>query len=293
MMVIYRKPGQIAVGSSISLISYFSVALMGAFVKLIPPAVGMGKIIFFQYLISLLCTLPFVLVKGVSILKTSRLSAHLFRDIVGVATFGLFFLSLASISLTNAVVLRSTTPFWIPIILLLWRQEPIPWPLWIAIIIGFLGVLLVVNPSSSGYFSLGTLYALGSGLLMALAALSIRRLSATEPPERTLFYYCLIATVISLPFALSQWELFEPSVWALLIGIGILMFIIQWTLIIAFQYAKASRLAPISYTAIAFSAFFDWLLWHKTPGLSSGIGILVIMGSGIAAILLEKKTEVS
>lgn len=287
----FRKSPHIFWGSLFVLISYFSVALMGTLVKLVPSTVSIGTIIFFQYLIVLLGCLPLVFVKGSASLKTSRFSGHFFRAIVGIITFGLFFLSLSSISMTNAVVLRSTTPFWIPIILLLWRRQSVPWRLWITIVIGFLGVILVVNPSGTGYFSIGTWYALGSGVFVALAALAIRRLSSSEPPHRTLFYYALIATLVTFPFASFQWRLFESFSWLLLMGIGVLMFIIQWTLIKAFQYAKASRLAPMSYTAIVFSALFDWLIWNKIPGALNVVGILVIVGSGTIALLLEKKHE--
>lgn len=285
----YRKPHQIVIGSSISLISYFAVSLMGVLVKVASPTLDMGMIIFCQYFVSLLCSLFFLPKYGIKTLKTTRFAGHLFRDLVGIATFGLFFLSVAHISLTNATVLRSTTPFWIPLILLLWRKESIPPSLWISILIGFLGVAFVVKPSTSGYLSLGTIYALGSGLFMALAALSIRRLSKTEPAHRTLFYYCLIGTLVSLPF--FKWKLLELWHLSILLGIGILMFIVQWTLIIAFQYAKASRLAPMSYTAVLFSVIWDLTLWHKVPDVISSLGIAIIIGSGLAAIWLEKKKE--
>lgn len=290
-METYRKPDQILLGSLITIISYFCVALMGTFVQMVPPSVGMGKIVFFQYLVSLSLCLPHLFIQGISSLKTSRFPGHLFRDLVGVTTFGLYFLSLSYTSLTKAVVLRSTTPFWIPIILFLWRRDRIPFKLWIVIFLGFLGVLLIVKPSGADSSKLGFLFAIGSGFFMALAALAIRRLSATEPPQRTMFYYFLIASLTSLPFALFHWEPYSWSTWLLLIAIGILMYIVQYTLILAFQYAKASRLAPMSYTAIVFSALLDWWLKNQFPDLLTICGILLVVGLGILGIIFERQNE--
>src|SRR5687768_13358802 len=96
-----RKPNNVMMGSVICIISYLSVALMGVCVKSIPHSVGMGKIIFFQYAIALLLCLPLTIKNGLSSLKTKKVVGHLFRDISGIITFGLFFLSLLYISLTN------------------------------------------------------------------------------------------------------------------------------------------------------------------------------------------------
>jgi drug/metabolite transporter (DMT)-like permease len=279
------------IGSIICLISYLSVALMGVCVKLIPHSVGMGKIIFFQYAIALILCLPITFKNGLSSVKTKNIRGHVFRDISGIITFGLFFLSLLYISLTNAIVLRSTTPFWIPLILFVWRGDRISKALWISIFIGFIGVILIIKPAISGYLNLGTLYALLSGFFMGISALAIRRLSASEPAQRTLFYYCLIATIVSAPFALSDWQSMSKVIWLLLIAIGILMYIVQYTLIKAFQFAKASVLAPMSYSAIVFSGLFDWGIWGKTPDLYEYIGIFIIILSGIVTIILERKNE--
>ena len=235
--------------------------------------------------------LPIVAKQGISSLKTTHFIGHLGRDIAGILTFAFFFISLSYISLTNAVVLRSTTPFWIPLILLAWRGDRISKGLWTAIFIGFIGIIFIVKPTTGDYFNIGSLYALLSGFLMGIAALTIRRLSATEPASRTLFYYCLIASLTSLPFVSAKWNELSLHTWLLLIGIGILMYLLQYTLILAFRYAKASVLAPMSYTAIVFSGMLDWFLWNKIPDRYEWLGVALVVSSGIATIILERKNE--
>lgn len=286
-----RKPHNIALGSLIYLVSCLAVACMAAAVKLVPYNVNIGTIIFFQYAVALILCLPSLLQQGITNLKTQNFIGHLLRDVSGVLTFGFFFWSLTYISLVNAIVLRSTTPFWIPLILLAWRGDRVSKGLWLSIIVGFIGVILITKPGVDNYFNIGALLALTSGLVMGISALAIRKLSATEPASRTLFYYFLIATVVSLPFAIFHWVALQPYTWLLLIIIGVLMYGIQYTLILAFRYAKASALSPISYSAIIFSGILDWLLWHKTPDLYGYIGIILIIGAGITTLLFERKKE--
>lgn len=288
----FRKQN-IMFGGLICLTSYLFVALMGACVKLIPNSIGLGTIIFFQYLIAFILCLPSVLHSGTKTLKTNKFLGHLIRDVAGILTFGLFFLALSSISLTNAIVLRSTTPFWIPLILFFWHGDRISMKLWVAIFIGFIGVIFIVRPAAGGYVNLGTVYALASGFFMGVAALSIRRLSASEPAQRTLFYYCLLGAIFSFPFASIKSIGIDLSVWIILISIGILMYLIQYTLIVAFRYAKASVLAPISYTAILFSGILDWMIWNKMPNYLDLIGVCLVVTSGILSIWFERKKELS
>jgi len=284
------KPQNLLLASLVALLSYLCVALMGAAVKLMPSTVHTGVMIFFQYVIALILCVPLALKQGLANLKTQKFPAHVLRDLAGVVTFGLFFLSLAYISLTNSIVLRSTTPFWIPLILLVWRRDRVSMVLWISIIIGFIGVVFIVQPGTHGYFNLGSLLALASGFVMGISALTIRRLGKTEPPQRTLFYYFLIATIVSIPFAIYSWSPLNLHAWILLIIIGILMYVIQYTLIIAFSYAKASKLSPISYSAIVFSGLLDWLVWHQVPNLYGYIGIVLVIAAGMVTIFFEKQT---
>lgn len=286
-----RKKDNITAGSSIILVSYLSVAIMGACVKLVPSYIGMGAVLFFPYTVALMLCLPSICYLGMKSLKTKNIAGHVIRDVAGILTFGLFFLSLTSISLTNAIVLRSTTPFWIPLILFVWKRGCIAAPLWMSITLGFIGVILIVKPGTSGYFNLGTIYALGSGFFMAISALAMRRLSATEPAQRTMFYYCLIAALTSFPFVHLQTAEFTLKVWCLLISIGVLMYSIQYTLTAAFRFAKASVLAPMSYAAIVFSAILDWLFWGRIPDYYDLAGVFLVVFSGLLILLLEGKKE--
>lgn len=285
------RPDNITMGSLLFLFSYFNIAVMGAVVKSLPDTVTVGAIIFFQFSIPLLLSLPKILRKGVRCLRTDFYHVHLLRDISGVFTFTAFFFALSFISLTNAIVLRSTTPFWIPIILFIWQRKHITKQLWLAIFAGFIGITLMVKPDLNGYFNIGSLLALASGFFIAISTLIIRELSSTEPTERSLFYYCLFATIVSFPFVNHGWMQWDAATWSLLISVGVLMYLIENTFIVALSYEKASTLAPISYSAIIFSAIFDWLIWGKNFDRYDCLGAIFIVSAGLLSVRNERRPQ--
>lgn len=290
MQTTFYKSNNILIGSLLYLFAYFNIALVAVLVKALPSEIHVGTIIFFQFFIPLLLSLPFIWQRGWTILKTKQYPGHLLRDVSGIATFSLFFLSLSYISLTQAIVLRSTAPFWIPLVLLIWRKEMISKSIWIAVMMGFSGIILIIKPSINGYFSIGSLFALGAGFFIAISTLTLRELAATEPTRRTLFYYCLFASLISLPFLDVNMPPGKLTLYAL-ISIGVLMFVIESALITALTYEKASSLAPVSYSAILFSCLFDWLFFNKTLTLLDLCGAFLIISAGILTIRAQRKKE--
>lgn len=266
------------------------MAVMAVLVKLMPRSLGTGTIIFFQYFLAWLGCFPILFQHPLSYLKTPVFLKHLVRDIIGVGTFVFFFWALTYIPLTNAIVLRSTTPFWIPLILWVRYKEKISKKLWINICLGFLGVIFLIKPHVHDYASLGSLLALMAGLTLAISIFVIRWVANIEPADRTLFYYFLFATLMSAPFsAPHKWGALTAHTWLLLLGVGVLMYLMQHGFIIAFRYAKASTLAPVSYTAILFSGILEWLIFGQLPDTLAFIGILLIAYAGIVTSVMEKE----
>lgn len=286
-----RKPENILYAVFLAVISYLAVSVMGVLVKFLPTNVNLSITLFSQYVVGLILISFFVFRNPGAYLKTKKPWLHLIRISSGVITFALFFISLNYTSLVNSIVLRSTTPFFIPLILLAWKGQRVAKELWFAIVVGFIGVVCIIKPSVSN-LNFGSLIALGSGFVMAIAALSVRRLSRTEPPQRTLFYYFLFPTLVLLPFFLDNMSVIQSfSTVALLLGIGFCMFIVQYGLVLAFAYGKTSTLAPIAYTAILFSGLFDWFIWHIVPDAISCLGIALIILAALVILWQQKKQE--
>lgn len=279
---------QLIQGAIYVTLCYFFLALFSACAKVATETVSVFTVLFFQNLICFLLNLPRALRDGI---KTSHPFLHLTRDISGFASYFLFIISVGYIPLANAVLLSNSAPLWIPFIIWIWFNKKVPRYLWGAIIVGFIGLIFILKPTSS-IIDFASLYALFSGMLIGVAMLAIRRLTHTEPSSRIMFYYFLFGTVISIPGAIKNFPAaFGTPVIFFLLGAAILFYLVQIFITIGFKKGKASTLSPLAYTVVLFSAILDRIFWHKVPDLWALIGMILLIAGGIASVYFENKYE--
>jgi drug/metabolite transporter (DMT)-like permease len=269
-------------------IACFFIAAAGACSKLISKQVSTFTILFFQNLLGLLLCLPQTINKGWSSLKTKRWGLHLSRDLIGLLIFFFLFSSLKRIPLVDGILLNNTAPLWIPLIAWVWLRIRVENHLWWGIIIGFVGIILILKPSAQA-FSSGALLGLCSGICAGITILLIGKLSQTEPTHRTIFYYFLVGTIVSTPFAFFQFTIPIKIDLLYLVGVGLFVFLAQTLLTYSFQHAKASLLAPITYVVVIYSGIFDWLIWNHLPDLFTFMGIFLVILGAILAIHFERR----
>ncbi len=286
-----QSPTRLTLGIAISLIAYIffvtASTIVFSFKKIFPTI----QIIFFQNFISLICILPLALRKGITRLKTDHVSIHLLRDIAGVLSYYLYFVAIRYLNLTDATTLNYTAPFWVPIVWWIWMREKIDLHVWWSIIIGFLGVAVILNPTRQ-IFQEGFAFGLMAGILSAIAFAALRVLNLKkEPMSRTLFYYFLFGTLFSAPFAWIYWVQPTGLQWAKVAGVGLSTVAAQMLLTIAYRYGTASFLSPLGYSTVVYAGISSWLLFNIPPGLRSIIGIILIIMGGTLTYLLKKKPE--
>lgn len=250
-----------------------------------------AQIIFFQNCVSFFCILPIALRKGGHRLKTEELPTHLIRDVMGVASYFLYFIAIRYLNLTDATTLNYTAPFFVPFVWWIWMREKIDLHVWWSIIVGFIGVAVILNPSRQ-IFEEGFLFGLFAGLASAVAVAAIRILNLKkEPMSRTLFYYFLVGMFLSGPFAATYWISPQGLEWVQLLSIGFATVIAQMLLTIAYRYGTASFLSPLGYSTIIYAAIASWLLFGIPPPFRSLLGTVLIILGGTLTYLLKKKPE--
>ena len=270
-------------GALLMLASGLLFSTMGALVKHISAHLPNEMVVFVRSAMGLLALLPWVLHRGVGQLRTKNLRGHLGRGLAGVAAMYCYFYAIAHLPLAEAVLLNYSTPLFIPFIAALWLGERVAPRLWAAIGIGFIGVLLILKPGHD-IFTPVSLIGLASGLFAALAMVSIRRLSRTEPTLRIVFYFSLVCTAVSaLPLA-WRWQTPDPKLWTLLIGMGALASAAQLLLTRAYSHAPAAQVGPFTYSTVVFAAAIGWMFWGETPGLLSFGGAALVCLAGILTI---------
>ena len=261
---------------------------MGSLVKLLSENLSSQNILFFRNLFGFLILLPLIFKLGVKTLKSDNLKWHFLRSLSGVTAMYCFFFALSELPLADAMLLKISAPLFIPIIAFVWLSEHISLRAIMAILIGFLGVILVLKPT--GAIHIASLAGLLGGALAALAKVTIRRMSSTEPTSRIVFYFGLICTIISAVPMLWFWQDPSKNEWMLLILLGTFGTFGQLFLTKAYVLAPASRIAPFTYSSILFAGIIGWMFWGEIVTLVTITGALLIIVAGIM-ILREKQIK--
>ncbi len=280
------RTNNILLGCVFAMLAELCFVGMGSLVKLLSENLPSQNILFFRNLFGLIILAPLIFKLGVKTLKTDNIKWHFLRSISGVTAMYCFFYALSELPLADAMLLKISAPLFIPIIAFLWLSEHISLRAIMAIMIGFLGVILVIKPT--GTIHIASLAGLMGGAFAALAKVTIRRMSATEPTSRIVFYFGLISLIISSIPMLWFWQTPNFSEWLLVIVLGGCGTLGQLFLTKAYLLAPASRIAPFTYSSILFAALIGWVFWNELITLLTITGASLIIAAGII-ILREKE----
>ena len=270
-------------GALFVLSASFVFAILGALVKIVSASLTNEMVVFFRNVCALIFILPWLWYSrppgGV---RTSCFQLHLLRSIVGLGAMYCFFYTIAHLQLSEAFLLIATAPLFIPAIAFVWMGEPVANHVRGAVIIGFIGIVLILKPGF-GIFQPIALVGLGAGVLAALAMVCIRRMSALEPAIRIVFYFTVLSTVISAGPLLWSWQSPQPELWWLLILIGLLAAVGQFLLTKGYSFAPAAQIGPFTYANIVFATFIGWIFWGETLDMLTWAGAFLICIAGIVA----------
>lgn len=258
-------------------------AAMGATIKVISAGLPTEMAVFFRNFFGLIALLPWLWSGGVRALATQHFNAHLMRSLAGVAAMYCFFYAIHRLPLSEAVLLNFTAPLFMPFVVLFWFKESVSRALWWAILVGFMGILLILKPGMA-MFSPAALIGLASGALAALAVANIRRMAETEPTTRIVFYFCIISTLVSAIPLLWHWQTPEPALWGFMILSGVFATAGQLLLTRSYALASASFIGPFTYSSVVFATIIGWLLWKESPHALTLAGALLVCMAGIIAM---------
>ena len=271
------------------ILSGLMFACMGACIKLLSDELSNEVIVFFRNLFGLMVLIPVLMNHGFKHLKTNKLQFHLLRSLAGLAAMYSFFYGIRHIPLAESVLLSYTTPLFAPIVAYLWLKEKISLSTGSAIIVGFIGVIFIIQPDVD-HFTVAALIALSSGFFAAVAMTTIRRMSDTEPTTRIVFYYGIICTLGSaIPlFTVDLWP--NWSQLSILILIGIFATAGQMSLTRGYAQSSVARVGPFMFSAVVFSTVLALVFWREIPDYLSTVGILIVISAGSVVLMQSKKS---
>jgi drug/metabolite transporter (DMT)-like permease len=270
-------------GIALITLAFFCAAVMSTFSKAaagVPPLL----ILFLQYAISFLVFVPSAATLGPEHLKTQHFRLHVFRSVAGSVCQLLFFVAVRSISLLAAVLLSNAAPLFIPLVVYVWFHKTVQPVVWMSLLIGLAGIVMIIKPGPQLLENPAALIALASGMCSALALVATNKLAETEPPVRILFYNFGISTALLIPLAILVWKPLTTRQWLLLLGVGVFYALTQYFIILAYRYASATELSPFNYTVVIFSGLLGWLVFGAVPDALAVLGTVLICTGGILSI---------
>ena len=226
-----------------------------------------------------------------SSLKTRRPVAQIVRGVLIVISYALFLEALAVMPLATAVALTFSAPIFVAALSPLVLKEQVSIKRWIGVFIGFVGVLVIMQPGPDT-FRPDALFPLGAALAYASASLLARRLGATDPPAATAFFTGVMFFFGSAPFVAAV-----PSAWItpttdhllLLALCGFVAGTAHFLIIAAYRHAQASMVAPFEYTALVWAALFGLVFYDELPDFVTFCGIALIIAGGLWIIYGERR----
>ena len=211
---------------------------------------------------------------GLRVLRTRKLGLYLIRCLIGLGAMLTGFWSLVHLPLGQAIALSYATPLFVTIGAVLVLGEVVRARRWTAVIIGFVGVLIIVRPWTET-MSAAAWVAVLSSALGASAAISIKFLSRTEPAEAIVIWMVLIMTPLSLVPALPVWQWPSGPIWAWLVLIGLFGTLGHTLLTEAYKRGDVSALTPVNFVQLPVVALLAWWLFDE------GISRYTMIGAGI------------
>ena len=287
-------------------------SLQDAFIKLLSDSINLYLIYFVRCIIGLLVIICYLKIKNIPIVfKTYYLKLTVLRTVAFFIGFSLYYFSLSKLSLALAVTLFFVSPFFVSIFSMIIIKEKVGLRRWGAIIIGFIGVYLVMNPNFEA-FNIYTLFPVLCAICYAFTVVIQKKTSDKDTVFSQILHIYLSALFFSLiiklvllnitfnpetlenyNYILRNWEIDSFFHLSLLLSIGFTGVIGFLCLFTAYNIGSPSAIAPFEYIIIFYAIIISWIIWDETLNLRAFIGLVLIITAGIYTFFREAKLSKS
>ena len=212
--------------------------------------------------------------------RSKNIKLQIFRSVLSVIESGCFVLSFKYLSLANAHSVGSLAPVIVVALSAIILKEKVSPKTWIAIFIGFIGVLIILRPTSS-IFDPKALLPLITAFVLGFYQIITKKVSKYDKNETSLFYTSIIGIITMSLLASNFWLPIDKSSYLMFSGIGIFFSLGLYFQIIALSKARASIIQPFHYTLIFWAIIFGYIFYNDIPDMFTIIGAVIITCSGI------------
>ena len=279
-----------SIGIIFAILAYLSFSILDATQKTLILYHSVFQLLLVKYFFVLFLSLVESKRKNnLNFYKSKKIKLQIFRSLLSVIESGCFVLSFKYLSLADAHSVGSLAPVIVVALSAIFLKEKVSTKTWIAIFVGFIGVLIILRPTSSIFDPkalLPLLAAFGLGLYQVVT----KKVSEYDATETSLFYTSIIGIFVMSLLALNFWNPISSSSYILFLIVGIFFSLGIYLQIIALSMANASIIQPFHYTLIFWAIIFGYIFYNDIPDLFTIVGAVIITLSGIFVLTQSTKS---
>jgi drug/metabolite transporter (DMT)-like permease len=270
------------------LIGGFCAVMMNVLIRFAAYRLHPFEVTFFRCLFSLFVMLPFIIRSGPSILATPKVGFYTLRAVVGLISMLSWFYGITIVPLATATAVNFTAPLFATMAAALILHEDVRLRRWIAVVIGFVGVLVIMRPGRESLDAMLLLILL-SAASSAMNNITVKYLVRTERPNTIVALFSVYLTPLSLIPALFVWEWPDLKSLGALVGLGIIGTLAHLSVARAYLAADASACAPYEFVRLPYAALIGYLLFGEVSDGWTWVGAAIIAGAAIYVAHREAK----
>ena len=278
-----------SIGIIFAILAYFSFSILDATQKTLILYHSVFQLLLVKYFFVLFLSLVESKRKNnLNFYKSKKIKLQIFRSLLSVIESGCFVLSFKYLSLADAHSVGSLAPVIVVALSAIFLKEKVSTKTWIAIFVGFVGVLIILRPTSS-IFDPKALLPLLAAFVLGLYQVVTKKVSEHDTTETSLFYTSIIGIFVMSLLASNFWSPVSSSSYILFLIVGIFFSLGIYLQIIALSMARASIIQPFHYTLIFWAIIFGYIFYNDIPDLFTIVGAVIITLSGIFVLTQSTK----
>ena len=261
---------------------------MIALIKIAGERLHVTEVLFFRQLTMTLIAAPMIIAGWPGSMHSARPGLQVIRVAMAFLAMTLGFLAFIELPLAEATVIAFSKTFFTTILAIIFLSEIVRAPRWIALVVGFVGVGIIVWPDDEFGLNVWHIMSIASAVCVSVVMIIIRILARLDQPVTILTYQAVGVGVLMIPPTIWFWQTPTMFEWGLLIAIGAISALAQYLNILAFKAGEASALAPLEYTRLIFATVLGLWLFNEWPDPQVWLGAVVIILAALYMLHRER-----
>jgi drug/metabolite transporter (DMT)-like permease len=250
-----------------------------------------GEVLCLRSLASFVAGASMILpVSGLSVFATHRPRDHLARGLSQSISQLCLLLAFSLMPLAGAVAINFSAPLFAALVSIIWLKEPAGYIRGGALLIGFVGVLIVTNPGTNS-LTLGALFALTNAVMYGTVTVAVRGMTRTESANTLVMWQLAVLAFFHSFLLFFGWRWPTPMDGAMLFGTGFTNAVGQWFWTKSLQLAPAPAVTPFYYLMLVWAVMFGFIIWGEVPSVSLIVGSAIVVSTGLFLFLREARLQ--